>query len=374
MKKIAVLWVLAIVLVFSACGLASDAVEKLAFSDVKDWKEMPIITHVYELSGGKISLEWEGYADLYQVYVDGKKVSTVNLSTAIINLNTGAHQIVVIPVKHESKDADTDISLNVEIKDTAEVAGSIDLAALGIDPQDLLQGTPSQTFKINYTPDPLLSAVPEIVNAYTDFDDRVLLTFTDKYDSDVYKITIKNGKDANYVEFDPSSADAAALITKTNTRVIITLDQDYLQSHRCFIPELDQKYSFLVKLQRHPDNLVDGQKEESIVLESKDSQAFEYTPFAAWKNAPEVTYASQTADGQITLQWEHDDNGLGCVYKIIRYDKILGIKTGEKEIGRTSEKAYVITDLRKGKYTYVVVPLYAGEQGILSEEITVEVR
>ena len=339
-----------------------------------EWKEMPIITHVYEMYEDKFALEWEGNAELYQVYVDGKKVSTVNFSTAFINLKTGLHQIVIIPIKYESKNADTSFELNLGILDKAEVGGSIDLGALGIDPKDLLQGTPSEAFKINYTVDPLLNAVPEIVSADTDFDNRVLLTFTDHYDSDVYRVTIRSGKNENYAEFDTSSADAAALITRTNSRVTITLDQDYLRSRRCFIPELDQEYSFLVKLQRHPDNYVDGQEEGSILLESKESKAFEYTPFAAWKNAPEITYASQTADGQVTLRWAHEDNGLGCEYIILRYDKVLGIKTGEKEVGRTSKKEYVIKDLTNGKYTYAVVPLSAREQGIVSEEATVEVK
>lgn len=372
MKKIAVLLMLTIALAFSACGPASDAVEEPA-AVVKDWKDMPIITHVYELSEEKLSLEWEGYSDLYQVYVDGKKVSTVNYNTAFIDLKAGVHQIVVIPVKYESKNADKDLGVNFGFKGL-EAGVNIDLGALGVDPKDLLQGTPSQTFTVSYTPDPLMSAVPEIVSADTDLDDRVLLTFTDHYDSDVYRITIKSGKNANYAEFDTSSADAAALITKTNSRVTITLDQDYLQSRRCFIPELDQEYSFLVKLQRHPNNYVDGQKEESIVLESKESKAFEYTPFAAWKTAPEITYASQTADGQVTLQWVHDVGGLECKYKIIRYDKVLGVKTGENEVGRTSGKEFVIKDLMNGKYTYVIIPLYADEQGLTSEEASVEVQ
>ena len=361
MKKIAVLLALTIALVFSACGLRIAAVE--------DWKEKPIITDVYELSEERLSLEWDGNADLYQVYVDGEDVSTVNLSAAVITLKTGAHQIVVVPVKYESKNADTNLNLNFGIG-PVEAGGNIDLASLGVDPKDLLQGTPSETFTINYTPDPLLSAVPEIMSADTDFDNRVLLTFTDKYYSDVYRITVKSGKDENYVEFDPSSD----FVTKTNSQVTITLDQDYLKNCRCFIPELDHEYSFLVKLQKHPDNYVNGQKEESIILESKESKAFDYMPVAAWKTAPEITYASQTADGQVTLQWVHDDNGLGCEYRILRYEKVLGIKTGEKEVGKTSENEYVIKDLLNGKYTYAVVPFYSGEQGFTSEEASVEVQ
>ena len=373
MKKIAVLMVLMIALTVLACSPASDAGEEPIPEVIKEWNDMPLITHVYEMSKEKIAVEWEGYSDLYQVYVDGKKASTVNFSTAFIDLKAGTHQIIVIPVKYESKDSDTDLGLNVGYGDF-QAGVNIDLGALGIDPKDLLQGTPSKTLTINYTVDPLLSAVPEIVSADTDFYDRVLLTFTDHYDSDVYRITIKSGKNANYVEFDTSSADAAALITKANSLVTIILDQTYLQSHHCFIPELDQEYSFLVMLQRHPDNYLDGQKEKLIVHESKDSKAFAYTPMAAWKIAPEITYASQTADGQVTLRWAHEDNGIGCEYRILRYDKVLGIKTGEKEVGKTFENEYVIKDLLNGNYAYAVVPLYSGEQGLTSEEASVEVQ
>ena len=58
-----------------------------------DWKEKPIITHLYELSKDKFTLEWEGNADLYQVFLDGKIVSTANIKYAEINLSPGAHQI-----------------------------------------------------------------------------------------------------------------------------------------------------------------------------------------------------------------------------------------------------------------------------------------
>ena len=236
MKKIALLLMLTIALAFSACGPDVDTPKEPVVDAIEEptpeptaeptpepteeptpepteeptpepteeppadtgeeWKEMPIITHVYERAEEELSLEWEGNAELYQVYVDGKKVSTVHLGIAIISLKPGSHQIVVIPIKYESKNADTSFELNVGIKEKYEAGVNIDLGAFGIDPKDLLQGTPSQTFTINYTPDPLLNAVPEIVSADTDLDDRVLLTFTDHYDSDVYRITIKSGKNA----------------------------------------------------------------------------------------------------------------------------------------------------------------------------------
>ena len=44
------------------------------FAEEKDeWKEKPVITHIYEIEKEKLLAEWEGNSLLYQVYVDGKK-------------------------------------------------------------------------------------------------------------------------------------------------------------------------------------------------------------------------------------------------------------------------------------------------------------
>lgn len=140
------------------------------------------------------------------------------------------------------------------------------------------------------------------------------------------------------------------------------------------VPELDHKYSFSVKLEKNPKNLIDDSTVSDIFIESNDSKAFEYTPYAAWKNAPNITYASQTADGEVTLKWEHDDNGLGCAYKVIKNDMLLVVKKGEEEIGKTADKEYVIKDLMNGKYNYVVVPTLLGEDGYASTPSTIEVK
>ncbi len=343
-------------------------------ADNEDWDEMPMITHAYELSKGTIFLEWDGKADLYQIYIDGKNITTVKIKSALVDLKQGKHQITVVPINITSKDVDTRLSLDISLSKLMVAGGSIDLGSFGIDPKDLLQGTPSETFSINYTTNPLLSAVPEVVSAFTDFDENVSITFTDKYDADIYRIAIKNEKDINYVEFYKTIDENAGLVSRNNSSVTIVLDQNYLKEHGCMVPELNKKYSFSVKLQKWPENYVNGEKEQSSILESKDSKAFDYTPYAAWKNAPEITYASQNADGEILLEWEHEDNGLGCEYQIINYDKLMGIKKGEKEAGKTHEKKYVIKDLMNGKYTYVVVPTYSGEKGFASDDTEVEVR
>lgn len=217
-----------------------------------DWKTTPEITHVYELSKEKVYLEWEGKADLYRINVDGKDVKTVKINNASIDVKTGSHTITIVPIKLQSKNANTQIELNI----ANYAGGSIDLGALGVDPKDILQGNQSKPYKLKYNVNPILNAVPTVNGAYTDFDNRVLLTFTDKYDSDVYYVTIKSGKDVIGTYFDMSSADAASLISKQNAKVTITLDPEFLKKNGWLIPELDEKYGFSVKLGKWPVNMI----------------------------------------------------------------------------------------------------------------------
>ena len=341
-----------------------------------DWSEKPIITHVYEYDKGKIALEWKGNSVLYQINVDGKTLATVNVEHTVIDLKNGLHQLAIIPIQYQSKNKDTSLELELKggIKGVESgVSGNIDLGAFGIDPQELFQGISSDLYKIRYTADPFFSAVPQVVGAYTDFNDCVYLSFTDKYDSDSYVITIKSGKDINYIEFNTEDKDAAALITKENSSVTITLNQEYLKSHRCLVPELDQKYGFSVKLQKYPENDVDGTKEHAVILESKESKTFEYTPYAAWKNPPEITYASQTADGEVTLRWDHNTNGLNCDYSVVELGKQLGIKTKETNLGRTSKSEFVVKDLMNGKHVFADYPIYENNRGISSASVGLEV-
>ena len=334
-----------------------------------DWDEMPVITDIYELEKEKVYIEWDGNAKIYEVYVDQSKVDTVKIPSAIVKVKPGVHQIVIVPISFTSKDVSTKVEFEI-----ANIAGaSIDLGALGIDPKDQLRGNSSETFKLNYSVSPFLNSVPEVIGAYTDFDDNVLLTFTDKFDSDVYVVAVKNGKDVTNVEFKTTDKDAAKLIIKNNSTVTITLDKSYLKKQSCMIPELDKKYSFSVNLQKWPKNYVDGKKETDSVLVSKDSKYFDYTPYAAWKNAPEITYISQTADGQVTIRWDHEDNKLGCEYKVLKLDKVIGIKKGTSEIGKTKEHEFVVEDLMNGKHSFAVVPCFSKEEGISSETVVAEV-
>ena len=317
----------------------------------------------------------------------------MNFNNTVVDVKDGSHQIAVVPVDYRSKEGDKNFSVNLDVSGLSGSSGvlskiglpggllpdfkvglDIDLSALGIDPKDMILGTPSGTARINYTARPITNAVPEITGAVNDFDGRVSLTFLDKYDADFYRIFIRDGKDVTYVDFDPSSEAAASLAVKENSRVTVTLDPQYLQENECMVPELDRKYQFVVKLQKYAVNFLYGNRAADLILDSKESKSFEYIPHAAWKNAPVISFASRTAEGQVTLRWEHDDNGLGCEYKVTRIDTFLGVKKGSETVGIASGKEFVISDLMDGSYTFTVTPLYGKEEGFPSEPASAEVK
>ena len=276
------------------------------------WRTAPVITKSYELSSGKLYLEWEGQAPVYQVYMDGESVANVIVSNAVIDIKKGTHTISVYPV-NEAKAADTKLNLTL-IGQTVDV----DLAILGLDPQNLTAGTSSAALNIDYSPNPLLSAAPTDLTATTDWNDIVHLSFVDRYFSDEYVVTIKVGKDTNYAKFVVNSETSSMFVTKSKDRVTLTLDPDYLFSQECIVPELDTKYTFSVQLRKYAKDLVTGESVNTTVHSSEESRSYSYTPAATWKTAPTVSYASQTADGQITLQWTHETNGLPCEYAIMK--------------------------------------------------------
>ena len=373
MKKIICLFSVVFCLFFSLSVIADSN---------EDWGEKPVITHLHEISKDKIALEWEGSADLYQIFVDGKNVTTSNIKYAELKMESGPHQIIVMPVSYVDRDVDPNLGLDINLGGGGifaqlgklDASFNINLASLGIKYEDLLQGTSSDPLKIKFNSSPVVNSTPEIIKIYNDSDNLVYITFTDKFDSDIYKIAIKNGSDVTHVDFEPASEDSADLISKVKSSVTVALDPDYLLEQGCMIPEEDQKYTFSVKLQKWPVDYVNGEKVDSFTLESKESKSYEFTPSAAWKVAPVITSAVQTADGQVLLRWKHDDDGSGCEYKILRYDKVVMVKKGEEEIGSTSEKEFAVTDLLNGKYTFAVVPVLDYVQGYVSESATAEVK
>lgn len=339
-----------------------------------DWAASPVFTKAYEQSSGKIYIEWEGTAPLYQIHVDGNKVADVIVNHHVIDLSKGAHSIVVYPI-NEIRDADTKLDLNLE----AEVIGggiSLDLAALGLDPKRLTAGNPSEKLNIDYKPSQIINGTPDKLSAITDPDDKVVFSFADQYTADEYLVTVKHRNDTNYVTFyvDGETEKGKELIAKTNSMTSLVLDPEFLRDQECIVPELNEEYRFTVQLRKYGVNLINGEKEKSIIAESKVSPELVYRVTAAWKTAPEIAFASQTADGQITLQWDHDDYGAGCEYIVMKINKVLGVMTGEEQLGVTKEHEYVVNDLTNGGYCINIVPALNGEKGSYSTDANIEIK
>ena len=350
------------------CMVLILALASTAVAETTDWASAPVITKAYELSAGKLYLEWEGNAPLYQVYLDGKNVADSIVNNAIISVKDGSHTILVYPVSKAST-ADTRVDLSFNI-----ISLDLDLAALGLDRKQLSAGTPSTPLNIDYTESTIFSATPDKPVAVTDFNDQVSLSFTDRYQADEYVISVKTDKDVNYVRFNCTDDAAAELIHRDRSSVTIDLSPEFLESQGCMIPELDREYVFTVQLRKYAVNLLDGEKIQTVIHESKESKETKYTPAAAWKTAPIITYASQTADGQISLEWTHDDNGLGCEYAVTQASKALVVKTDKTDLGITAKRSFVVNDLMNGKYAFSVIPVYNGESGIASDAADVDVQ
>lgn len=341
----------------------------------ESWNTAPVITSAYEISSGKLYLEWTGTASVYQVYMDGKSVSSVIVNNAVIPVTKGTHTIMVYPID-EIREVDTKIDVGIG-SDKIKVLNldlGIDLAMIGLDPKKLVAGTPSNPLSIDYSPNTILNAKPEQLSAITNSSDQVLLSFSDRYHADEYIVSIKCGNDINYVKYKKESPAANSLIQQNGNIITLTLDPSFLESQECMIPELDNKYSFTVQLRKHANDMLSGEKISHVIHQSKESAPYQYRPVAAWKTAPSISYASQTADGEITIQWDHEDYGLHCEYAVLKINKALGIKTGEEQIGITTENSFVISDLMNGSYSISVAPIYANEKGNNSSDVTINVQ
>lgn len=362
MKKTLVL-LLAVLLSFTGMVYAAET---------EGWQTAPVITQAYEISSGNIYLEWMGSAPVYQVHMDGESVASVVVNHAVIPVKAGTHSFVVYPIS-ESKSADTKVELGLN---ATVIGGSIglDLAALGLDPKKLVAGDPSSPVNIDYMDAAIFNATPEQLCAVTDSQNRVLLSFTDRFHADEYLVSVKIGKDVNRVKFVKGTADAENLIQQDKSIVTLTLDPGFLEKQDCMIPELDSRYSFTVQLRKYAENMLNGEKVPTVVHQSRESGQYSYTLTAAWKTAPVITYASQTADGQITLCWDHEDYDLGCEYAVVKIEKTLGIKTGEKELGTTRDDTYVVNDLMNGGCILSVAPVFAGEKGDASAEVSLDIQ
>lgn len=362
MKKIVIV-LFALLIMLSAMAIAEED---------PYWSDAPVIKKAYEQSAGKFYLEWEGYAPVYQVYLDGEKVADVIVNHYVISMEKGAHKIIIYPI-NEVREADTKVDLELN----ANVIGggiSIDLASLGLDPKHLYAGNPSETLSVDYKPSQITNSTPEGLSAYTDPQDRVVLSFEDQYNADEYLVTVKRKNDVNYLTYRMSNDTDKALVTKLNSNVSLILDQEFLRAQDCMIPELNEEYKFTVQLRKYGISLLESDNSERAILESKVSGEYTYRVTATWKIAPVITFASQTADGQITLEWEHDDYGIGCEYAVMKINKVLGVMTGEEQLGLTKDHSFTAADLTNGGYCINIVPIYNNEKGTYSADANVDVK
>ena len=374
MKKTSLLLVLLILLsVLATVPAFADEAEE----NDESWKTQPVITKLYEKEKGKIFLEWTGSSSCYRINVDGEKKADMQMNHAVIDLKEGQHQIKIVPLGYHSKDISGSIALDLDKIlggkiGVGSIEGSIDLGDMG---KDIVFGTPSETFQLDYAPSKILDAKPEILNLETDDDHRVVITFTDKYKADIYRIAIQSGKDVNTVDFPMDDGEAAPFVRKENTTVTIVLDQEYLDRRECFTPELDEEYAFSVRLRKYPVDLVSHEKETDTVFESKFSSAETYAPVVRWKNAVDIQVSTQAGEGSVLLKWEHDNDGRDLRYKVLEIEKLLGVKTGEKVLGVTDGKEFEIHDLVNGTYTFAVIPVLGEEEGeaaVVDVEVTAD--
>ena len=365
-KAVAILFVLT--LMFSLVSFAEEAT---------DWSIPPVFTKAYEQSAGKVYIEWEGNAPLYQIYLDGNKITDVTVSHHILDLSKGTHSIMIYPIYIEKTGAENKVGIDLGVPVNAIEAGiklDLDLSSLGLGDRNLIPGSVSEALYIDYKANPIIDGTATDLTAVTDFSNNVVLSFNDQYNADEYEVMIKKGNNANYVTFYAGDAENAGLIIEDNALVSLVLDRDFLAKQDCPQPVMNEEYKFSVLMRKYSRDYVSGEKIRSTIHSSKTSNELTYKPTELWKTAPAIDYASQTADGEITLRWSHEDGGLGCEYAIMKINKVLGVMTGEEQLGSTKEHEFIIRDLVNGGYCFNIVSTYGGEKGTYSADANVEVK
>ena len=337
-----------------------------------NWFDAPVISKAYVQSVGKLYVEWEGSAPVYQVYLDGSKIADTTLNHQVVNIEKGSHLIWIYPL-NEERNADTKLDVSVG-SDFISGGINIDLSALGLDPKRLVPGNPSEKLSIDYKPNQIVNAAPEKISAVTDSENRVILSFEDPYVSDEFLLTIKHGRNTNYLTFARNGETEKDLIDEKGSIVSLTLDPAYLRAQECVIPEVDEEYRFTVQLRKYGTDLVSGEKIRTIVNDSQTSGELLYKVIPMWRIAPVISFASQTADGQITLKWDHEDYGYGCNYIVMKINKVLGVMTGEEELGRTKDHEFIVNDLNNGGYCINIVPILNGTKGTYSADANIEIK
>lgn len=75
------------------------------------WSSAPVLLECYEQGENELFLSWQGYAQLYQVYLDDKNIGNTVSNACSIKVKKGNHRIVVYPIS-ETSETDTKLDLN----------------------------------------------------------------------------------------------------------------------------------------------------------------------------------------------------------------------------------------------------------------------
>lgn len=339
--------------------------ELMTDSEDKSWAVQPVIVSAYELGQGKIYIRWTGNAELYGVYLDGEQRIATNVTNAILEVNNGAHSIIVIPLK-KVKGQDIDVGLDV-----IKFGGNIKLSL----PGGTQPGLASETIYYDYFPDPLFTTNIGKPQLYMNPDDTVSISFDDDYGCDEYIITVKNDKSVSYVKYYPKDSTRNKDIKIDDNKVNIKLDPSYLRDSQSMAIRLGQKYKFSVQMRKTATDVITKQNIPEILHLSRDSEESEFSPVAAWAVAPVISTLSQTGEGEITITWTHDPGNYSPIsYEVIRENQVLGFSVKQDVLASVQANQVILHDLEDGDYSLKVIPRYEGKDGLVSEVVSYKVQ
>ena len=335
-----------------------------------DWTEKPIIQTAYEIGKDQFKVKWEGKAPAYVVRVDGAEKTVVDKKEATFKLENGLHSVQIVPINRETRRDDIpDISGPITIKTNP----SFNLGLYNMQKEHLVAGVFSDEIRFNYAAEKIYDSAPGNMKAAVDLQGAVHVSFTDPIGADAYIVSYKTDNQEYAVSYDCSDETSAKWIAKNGGNILIILDTEYLQSMNKPAIQPDKDYSFSVVLQKNPVDYVTKDKLTDTTLKSRGANVnLKTTP--VWKEAPVITFGEQTADGEITLRWDHPAVDLGCSYSVSLRNKAVFITTGESELTKINGAEAVIRNLQNGSYTLVVTPENEGIKGNSSAEFTVVVN
>ena len=335
-----------------------------------DWTEEPTFLSAHETGKDQFTIIWEGKAPVYIVKVDGTDKATVADNKATFKLDNGTHNLQIIPVNRESGRDDIEgITGPISIR----TSYNFNLDKYHMKKDHLVAGQFSEEKEINYTAEKIYDASPDGLTSFLDLHGAIHLRFIDHFKSDRYIVSYRTGSDEYSVAFSRDDQESAKWISTTADLIEIVLDPDFLQSKRDPIIQPDKDYTFSVQLQKKPIDYMSNEKAEKTLLSSQRANtSLKTTP--VWKTAPVITFAEQTADGEVTIRWTHPGAELGYQYSVSLRSKAVFITTGESELIKVNGTEAVLKGLQNGNYTLVVTPEVDGQKGTSSAEFTVVVN